>query len=331
MNTKSVTFGVTTYEAIEYIERCLSSISSQRGVSLAQFEVLVADDGSTDGTPERAVSLLDELGLEGRVLRQENTGSPSTGRNRIVDEATGEYIYFIDVDDYLGEEAVGAMLGLASEESADVVIGKFVGVNRGAPRVMFEKTLSRTNINETPIVDSLNVLKMFRTEYVRSIGYRFNPEIRMAEDHPFALSAYAMTDRIAIQSDVDCYFCVRHLSEKGKNQHLTGHILPVDEFYKYFYETFDFMSQIDGKAFPLVEAAIGRYWHRLLYLDIPNEFRRARSDEDFHYSLLKASSIAEEYKAAKYTRYMSNRTRAMLRVLELRDDELAKRLAEMMK
>ena len=247
-----------------------------------------------------------------------------------MDSANGEFLFFIDVDDYLGERAIRSMVDLASVDSADIVLGKFKGINRGVPKVLFRRTLSRTDISESPLVDSLNVLKMFRTEYARGLGYRFNPTIKMAEDHPFALSAYAQTDRVAIQSDVDCYFCVRHLSEKSKAQHLTGHILPVDEFYRYFDETFEMLNRLDEKSTPLLETTRGKYWHRLLYLDIPNEFRRARSPEEFHYSLQVASDLAEKYRATKYTQFFSHATRAMLRALEIRDDVLAKNLARIL-
>lgn len=325
-----VTLGITTYEASDYVERCIKSIADQQNFPLEEMEVLIVDDGSSDDTVEKARKAIQELGLNGRVLEQQNTGSPSTGRNRILDSANGEFLFYIDVDDYLGEHAISSMVELADVDKADVVLGKFKGINRGVPRVLFRKTLSRTDIESSPLVDSLNVLKMFRTEYARGLGYRFNPTISMAEDHPFALSAYTQTDRVAIQSDVDCYYCVRHLSEKSKAQHLTGHILPVDKFYRYFDETFEMLNRLDPASTPLLETARGKYWHRLLYLDIPNEFRRARTPDDFHYSLLVASKKAEKYSAAKYTEYYSHGTRAMLRALELKDDVMAKNLARIL-
>ncbi|MBR7502646.1 hypothetical protein KCW65_21370, partial [Mycobacterium tuberculosis] len=131
-----------------------------------------------------------------------------------------------------------------------------------------------------PLIDSLNVLKMYRTEFARTIGYRFNPRLRMAEDHPFALAAYARTDRVAVQADVDCYHWVRHKTEAGSQAHLTGHVLPVDEFYAYMFESFDVLARAVDEGLPLADYLRDRYWHRLLSFDLPTEMRRHREPED---------------------------------------------------
>lgn len=102
---------IPAYNAEAYLPQCLDSILAQehRGC-----EVIVVDDGSTDGT----AALLEHY-PDVKVIHQENRGM-STARNRGLDEARGEYILFVDSDDLLTE---GALATLASELTGEDIIG----------------------------------------------------------------------------------------------------------------------------------------------------------------------------------------------------------------
>ncbi len=102
---------IPAYNAEAYLPQCLDSILAQehRGC-----EVIVVDDGSTDGT----AALLERY-PDVKVIHQENRGM-STARNRGLDEAQGEYILFVDSDDLLTD---GALASWASVFSGEDVIG----------------------------------------------------------------------------------------------------------------------------------------------------------------------------------------------------------------
>lgn len=102
---------IPAYNAAAYLQPCLDSIFSQE---YANFEVIVVDDGSTDGT-----ATLLECYPKVKVIRQENQGM-STARNRGIGEAQGEYILFVDSDDLLTE---GALTALAPELTGEDIIG----------------------------------------------------------------------------------------------------------------------------------------------------------------------------------------------------------------
>jgi GT2 family glycosyltransferase len=82
---------IPTYNRLPYLKKTLASIWEQ---SFTDFEIIVVDDGSTDGT----VDYLRELGKSVELLRQENRG-PGAARNLGVEHANGEYIAFLDSDD----------------------------------------------------------------------------------------------------------------------------------------------------------------------------------------------------------------------------------------
>lgn len=118
-NTK-ITIVVPIYNAENYIDRCVSSILAQ---SYKNLEVLLMDDGSTDGTP----ALLDDFaGKDERVkvVHKENTGHANS-RNCGLLQATGEFITFMDCDDYMHPEFIEKMYGAIARDSSDMACCSF--------------------------------------------------------------------------------------------------------------------------------------------------------------------------------------------------------------
>ncbi|WP_418909154.1 glycosyltransferase family 2 protein [Glutamicibacter endophyticus] len=320
-----VTVAVPMFQAGAYLETCLQSIARQ-SYDVKRLEVLCVDDGSADDTVDLARRFLKELKLKGTVSSHPNSGSPAQSRNTALDNARGKFIHFVDVDDYLGPKAIESMTTLATHDDADVIIGRYEGVGRGVPRVLFEKTRARTDLLESPVLDSMNVLKMYRTDYARSLPYRFNSALRMAEDHPFAMASYLFTDRIAIQADEPCYYWVRHSSEAGAEQHLTGHTLPVDDFYAYMYEVFKVIDDAQSTHPERAAHARSKYWNRLLHFDVPIEMRRKRSTEERQHSIDTIRRILDENQGWE-ARGLGRKATAMRHSLRVNDPSLIKSVA----
>lgn len=98
MQTPLISVIVPVYNIMEYLPRCVASIRAQ---TYPNLEIVLVDDGSTDGTG----ALCDELAKTDeriRVYHKENGGS-SSARNLALTKATGEYIGFVDSDDYISE------------------------------------------------------------------------------------------------------------------------------------------------------------------------------------------------------------------------------------
>lgn len=91
-----ITVIVPVYNILEYLPRCVHSITNQ---TYKNLEILLVDDGSTDGTGELCEELAGEDGRI-RVYHQENGGS-SSARNLGLEKAGGEYVGFVDSDDYI--------------------------------------------------------------------------------------------------------------------------------------------------------------------------------------------------------------------------------------
>lgn len=106
------------YNARPYIEEAINSVLSQ---NYANIELIIVDDGSTDGTPEAA----NQYGDRVRVLRQKNAG-PASARNRGMAAATGDFIAFLDADDvWLTGKLAMQVNYLLDHPEVGVVFGRF--------------------------------------------------------------------------------------------------------------------------------------------------------------------------------------------------------------
>jgi len=108
---------VPVYNVRPYLEQCVHSIIAQ---TYQEWECILVDDGSTDGSGE----LCDELAVGDerlRVIHQKNQGV-SAARNCGIDESKGEYICFIDSDDWVGVDYITHLLAGMNEKGTDMVI-----------------------------------------------------------------------------------------------------------------------------------------------------------------------------------------------------------------
>ena len=127
---KKVSIIIPVYQAVKYLERCVKSCLGQKGISPEELEIILIDDGSTDGSSE----LADELERSANCALEQNAygGSDSlikvihTGnhgvshaRNLGIEKATGKYICFVDADDYVGEGFVAGLLAAAGNFAGD--------------------------------------------------------------------------------------------------------------------------------------------------------------------------------------------------------------------
>lgn len=110
------------YNARDYLEQSIESVLSQTHTNL---ELILVDDGSTDGSGDicDAYKRRDERVI---VKHTANRGQ-GRARNAGMDLSHGEWITFIDDDDYIEDFALAEMLRLAHEEDADMVIGGYSG------------------------------------------------------------------------------------------------------------------------------------------------------------------------------------------------------------
>lgn len=244
---------VPVYNAEKYLRRCVDSILGQ---TFTDFELLLINDGSTDSSG----AICDEYAVKDervRVFHKPNAGV-SSARNLGLDKARGEWITFIDSDDYIDEEFIS---NLSSQKECDLAIGDFRIVeainnfdNCHIPKGLYSSIeIGKIFLKYLFINFTTPWAKLFKKSIIEKMGLRFDLELIKGEDTIFVfqylrgISSLASTGcdycyhyRLAstglhaqydlksymafIQRFVDCF------SELGQRFNLTE-----DEFYPHYF------------------------------------------------------------------------------------------------
>ena len=123
-----VTIGIPAYKAVDYIEKTMESALNQ---TFNSIEYLIVDDCGNDGTINIVERFQKEhqRGKDIRILyNKQNLGVGKT-RNMILEQAQGEYLFFLDSDDVLESDAIEKMIGVARQYQAEVVYGSWIRVD----------------------------------------------------------------------------------------------------------------------------------------------------------------------------------------------------------
>ena len=117
-----VTIGIPVYKAVGYVEKTMQSALSQ---TFQSIEFLVIDDGGSDGSIEIVERLKSEhpRGDDIRILYNGRNCGVGITRNRILDEAMGRYLYFLDSDDLIESNTIQSLMEAAKRNQACVVYG----------------------------------------------------------------------------------------------------------------------------------------------------------------------------------------------------------------
>ena len=132
-----VTIGIPIYNVEDFIERTMKSALSQTYQSI---EFLVVDDGSSD----KSLAIVRNLqsshprGNHIRIVVHSENMGPSVARNRIIDEAQGEFLYFLDSDDVIREDTISLMMKHVVDDKADVVFASMEKILLSGERTVYQ-------------------------------------------------------------------------------------------------------------------------------------------------------------------------------------------------
>lgn len=137
---------IPVYNVVPYIERCLLSVLNQ---TWPDIEVIVVNDCTPDSSMQIVKRMINKhsRGMIVRILEHKVNKGQSAARNSGIRAATGDYIYFLDSDDYLPPEGIEKLVLQAVRYGADVTMGNFKidGAQRWAPPMLLSTGLYETN------------------------------------------------------------------------------------------------------------------------------------------------------------------------------------------
>lgn len=201
-NDPHVSVIIPAYNAEETIAECLNSLLNQ---TLHDIEIIVVDDGSTDNT---AQIVEDYLAKDSRVqlIRQENQFA-GVARNNGMKHATGQYLYFLDADDYIEPSCLSDMCHIAVKYNTDVVITRSVGFEAATNQAQsldyalsgmpMETPLGPSDISPTLFQSFIGWPwdKLFRHSFITDNQLTFQ-NLRTSNDALFVFLALALAKRL---------------------------------------------------------------------------------------------------------------------------------------
>ena len=195
---------IPVYNAEKYLGKCLESLLSQ---TLQEMEIICVDDGSSDGSPE-ILKRFQERDGRVRILTQENQYA-GAARNNGMKEAQGEYLLFLDADDFFENTLLEKVYNQGKKMEADIVLfgakqyNDKTGIVSPASWYFKRDALPRENpfSGKTENTDVFALVtpapwtKLFRREFVEKQGLSFQG-LQNSNDVYFVLTALALAEKI---------------------------------------------------------------------------------------------------------------------------------------
>lgn len=209
-----VTFIVPVYNAEQTIGRCADSILAQQNIS--DYEVIFVNDGSSDSSR----SILESYRRKDArvVVIDQNNAGVSAARNAALFAAKGDYIQFLDADDWIPDHSTAQMLHAAKENHADLVIGNFYRVDgphiseKGSIKQNDPMTLEEfaEQMLESPADFYYGVLwnKLYKNSIIQKNEIRMDEDLNYCEDFIFNLEYYLHIHTV-VPLQVPVYYYVK--------------------------------------------------------------------------------------------------------------------------
>lgn len=207
--TERISVIVPVYNVKPYLERCFDSIAGQ---SYRNLEILLVDDGSTDGS-EKLCEELASRDMRTQVIHKKNGGLGSA-RNTGIRAASGEILSFIDSDDWIEPEMYKTLTEIMQQKQAQIVAcgikrvtetGEISYYNdRLDERCVYSKEEALKELPRNERLSNSMCNKLFRRETIE--GLSINEQIAY-EDNPFTPQCFARAERVAYTAEpFYCYF-----------------------------------------------------------------------------------------------------------------------------
>lgn len=238
---KKVSIIVPIYNEEENLSKCVNSLVSQ---TYSNLEIILLNDGSKDKTKEILDSYTDKRIV---VIHKENTGIGDT-RNKGIKIATGDYLMFVDSDDYIESTCVSKMVEKIESNSFDLVVADyFLDTKNKQQEITFP--LEDGSLKEHPeFLFSINLgpcNKIYKADFIKNSSNRFITNLKY-EDTPFVTKAICSSKKIGFVHECLFHYVMKATGETLRRDEHIFDILKICAIIEKTLEKYDF---IDSTSF----------------------------------------------------------------------------------
>jgi len=221
---------VPAYNAEKYIDKCLNSLINQ---TKEELEFIIVNDGSTDRTEDIVKKYKDK---RIRYFKNKNQGIGKT-RNFGIDQSKGEYILFLDSDDYIEKTCCEKLYNKAKNDNLDIVICDFYKEwDNGEIEEIHTPSFENSTLKDNPdiITEYLSPwAKIYKRKLIADNNIKFVEDCKY-EDAPFVIEALDKANKIGKLDDCLNYYLIHGNSETTVRDRRCFDILKIiDKIRKY--------------------------------------------------------------------------------------------------
>lgn len=222
---------IPVYNVSEYLDECLTSVVNQ---NYSNYEVIVVNDGSTDNSLEIAKKYEKKYKKLIKVYDKEN-GGLSSARNYGIKKSTGEYLFFVDSDDYILPNCLEVIGKNINENKCDILVYSFLIGDEKKYNRMFDNQID--DLNKRYIVGMPNAInKVFKKELYVDNGIEF-PLGLYYEDLATSPKLALHTNNIAFIEEPLYFYRIRPnsiMTNKEYNPKVDAIFVVLEQLRKYF-------------------------------------------------------------------------------------------------
>lgn len=264
------------YNVEKYLKKCLDSIVNQ---TFKSIEIICVNDGSTDSSLE----ILNEYANNDArfiVLSQENQGQ-GVARNRGIEIAKGEYLQFIDPDDWIEPDAIEILYNFANEHKSEVVKFNYKDYNEYSGEIRKKdfaakiKKIYSYDLNKIPFFSWHDVKKGFlwsldlyvwsyfySTDFVKSNNIKFAPS-KIGEDHLFSNGALLLAQKIDFLNKYLYFYRIRKGSSVRIKSDINFCIFDNIKLLKEFLIANDLFNELENEWIEYAKKVISSHYHHV--------------------------------------------------------------------
>lgn len=213
MDSELISVIVPVYNAEKYLDRCIESIVDQ---TYNKIEIILVNDGSTDCSTD-ICNQWKSKDNRIKVINNENSGV-SVARNIGLDKATGEYVTFVDSDDFLKEDFLESLYNDIKSDDYDIAISNAIIVRNNQYKkfnyirknIKLSSEQATKKMLEGKLFQTVCWAKLYKMSVVEKA--RFNEKMHIAEDLEFLRNVFCHSKSIILTNKYKYYYVIRENS-----------------------------------------------------------------------------------------------------------------------